>query len=233
MILTCEQCKARYTVDDSRFGTAVRTVRCASCGHSWKQEPLAGMAAPSGQPAADLQGIADVTPVTEILTDPEQPVVRRFAAPRRPAKPLVDPRMQAIRLAAMLAAPTLVLLVVLWAMRGTLVAVWPSSARLYAAIGMVPAVAAPGLTVLSVHTQTKTEDGHRVLLVEGELSNTGDTMRPLPALHATITQGDTVKAHWTFDADATQLAPGEKVAFHTKLSDPPEGAGSVSVGPWQ
>ncbi|HLJ63127.1 MAG TPA: zinc-ribbon domain-containing protein, partial [Stellaceae bacterium] len=41
MILTCPHCSTRYQIDPNLLGAGGRAVRCASCGHTWHQAPLA------------------------------------------------------------------------------------------------------------------------------------------------------------------------------------------------
>ena len=47
MILTCPSCGTQYVVKDGAIPPDGRQVRCASCKHSWHQEPEPSEAAQS------------------------------------------------------------------------------------------------------------------------------------------------------------------------------------------
>ena len=53
MILTCPNCATQYAVKDGAIPPQGRQVRCASCKHSWLQEPEGGVVAE--QPAAEAE----------------------------------------------------------------------------------------------------------------------------------------------------------------------------------
>ena len=52
MILTCPACDTKYVVKDGAIPAGGRQVRCASCKHSWHQDPEGG-AAPAEQSIAE------------------------------------------------------------------------------------------------------------------------------------------------------------------------------------
>jgi len=70
MILECSQCRTRYLVPDSAIGEG-RTVRCASCKHSWFQAP-------------EILDLATRAPQNEV---PPPVAPRREAAPPVEAAP--------------------------------------------------------------------------------------------------------------------------------------------------
>ncbi|HET9810194.1 MAG TPA: zinc-ribbon domain-containing protein [Sphingomicrobium sp.] len=77
MILTCPACGTQYAVKDGAIPEGGRKVRCASCGHSWHQEPGADEAGtdPAGvvtPPGGEMEE-ATAAPVTESI-DADQPL---------------------------------------------------------------------------------------------------------------------------------------------------------------
>ena len=53
MILTCPSCATQYVVKDGAIPANGRQVRCAACGHSWRQEAEAPVAEPEETQTAD------------------------------------------------------------------------------------------------------------------------------------------------------------------------------------
>lgn len=88
MILTCPACQTRYVVPDSAIGGSGRQVRCASCKHSWHQEP-ATVAAPAAPSASPAPAVAAPLPRQAGPTFAEKP--RRDPAAAAPPPPPPPP----------------------------------------------------------------------------------------------------------------------------------------------
>jgi predicted Zn finger-like uncharacterized protein len=103
MILTCPACGTQYVVKDGAIPTGGRQVRCASCKHSWHQDPEDApeeveQAAPEPEIARDEPGPDPQEPEVDASAGEEAPEPPGYApidpvAP--PADPFVEPSMAA------------------------------------------------------------------------------------------------------------------------------------------
>lgn len=69
MILTCPACSTQYVVKDGAIPPGGRQVRCASCRHSWHQDPEDGPPADPGVEERDEDdGAAEETVAADVIT---------------------------------------------------------------------------------------------------------------------------------------------------------------------
>jgi predicted Zn finger-like uncharacterized protein len=156
MRIVCPGCGATYDVPEALLGTGGRTVRCARCSSEWTASPIPSDAPPAPVPTGEMDDPFAETmrrDIDEAMADDEQPPdmtdprvtglrprpIRRPSAP--PALPPPEssrPVSAALAIAAW-AASLLVLAAagaaaVAW--RTEVMAAWPPSERVYAAIGL-------------------------------------------------------------------------------------------------
>lgn len=125
---------------------------------------------------------------------------------------------------------TVVILSVLLLARGTIVGLWPASARLYDTIGLRVPVVGEEIVIQNVGAWREKQGEVTVLVVRGELRNRSDEVQSIPTLRGAILDASTtVTQDWLFVPEATSLLPGEKVSFETEFPQPPPGGETVRV----
>jgi predicted Zn finger-like uncharacterized protein len=117
MIVTCRQCATRYRIAESKLPPGGKAVRCSKCGFLWVQLPEA-----ADQLAEDAPHSGPVEEQASSANS-SHPKGRRLAV-----------------FTAFLGLAMVVVLVVcgLVHYRNVVVRVWPQSATLYRAVGIVP-----------------------------------------------------------------------------------------------
>ncbi|MBS0276222.1 MAG: zinc-ribbon domain-containing protein [Proteobacteria bacterium] len=241
MILVCPSCAARYDVDGSKFPPEGRKVRCQKCGHVWHQAPEADQAeieeaifhpqpepaAPEPEPEPRVEARA---PVIEEDADREED----FGTPDVDEPAATPPARRTARRAGIvagwiaLAAAVLVIGFAAANYRTQIATVWPKSASLFSGLGM--AVNTTGLDFTDIRHTNQTEDGQPVLVITGKLVNTSAKMLDVPPLRVTLSdENHHAIYNWSFDPASKPLAPGQSVAFRTRLSNPPSAARHVEM----
>jgi predicted Zn finger-like uncharacterized protein len=188
MILTCPSCATRYYADDASIGAAGRSVRCASCAHTWFVEPqlVLGEDAP-----AILRGRDEERPLNREQVER----LRRAAGAHTQSAPLSSAakyramqaerqrkdRMKAAALAwtvtgVALAATTTSAV----AFREDVARIWPKTASAYAAVGLDVNIF--GLEFVDLQVEHVFDGPEPVLVVRGAVTNIGREDRPAPVL---------------------------------------------------
>lgn len=229
MILECTECHTRYLVPDASIGPDGRTVRCASCKHSWFQ---------AGVPVLDLVAQAE----TATLTPPPPAPAPVDAAPPPPPsfqsgptaeiappgsypdydafahEPPFRPRRNPARrwTVAAFAAGTAMLAAV-----GGL-AYWDApgfAGDLFSPVAPTP------LKLVTKPVDRHTFNGNEIFAVSGTVLNPTDTRQPIPDIRADLRDAQKrIVFSWIIRPEATTLAPKAQIQFNSAKIDVPVNA---------
>lgn len=223
MILECPQCRTRYLVPDTAIGSDGRTVRCASCKHSWFQ--------PSK--ALDLVTHAEVveppraTEPPPSYVEPEPDDDYDPFAHRPPFRPRRNP-----------------------ARRWTIAAISTGVAMLFGAgaialsgsgsvgsmIGLPIAQDTPLVLVNNPIERRDLDNGSEMFAVSGKVVNPTNVRQHVPDVRAELrdARGNTVSS-WTIRPEVSDLAPKASIEFNSATLDVPPASKqlvlSFSAGP--
>ncbi len=114
--------------------------------------------------------------------------------------------------------------------RDMIIAAWPPASMLYEMAGMGEPKPEFGLDLQVTGTDQKLEGKKVILIVNGEITNTSDADQPIPKLIGVLFDSKRRELFdWSFAASKPHLGPGEKLAFSTRVPDPPKEAKDLAV----
>jgi predicted Zn finger-like uncharacterized protein len=230
MILTCPECATRYFVDDARIGAEGRKVRCAGCGHAWRQ---AGAANIQGEATRSFRssGPDDI----EVGPPPAALKSARVRADVSARLREEASEKRRTREAAAVGAVWAVLgagfcLVMLCAVvfRADVVRLVPGTAGAYAFARMP--VNPTGLAIEAVQGGPGLQDGRAALKVSGVVRNVETAPRDAAPLRVSLLDKSNHRLiSQVVSPAAGPIQPGEIRPFTSAFLDPPMQAASFQV----
>ena len=211
MILECPECSTRYLVPDSAIGVEGRTVRCATCRHSWFQEPAPlDLDEPAVGTLAAEAPVATVPPAAA-----EQPVIAYDAfAHRPPFRPQRSPARRNTVLAVLAG-------VVLLALVGLIL--WLGKPGLGARLGLPIGSAESPLRIKDNPIERRQlENGSELFAVSGQVTNPSSDRQRVPDIRAELRDARCrLVFSWTITPQVRSVAPGAAIDFNSAKLDVP------------
>ncbi len=249
MILVCPQCQSQYNLDATKLGAHGRTVRCASCHHTWFQEVEAPVEqAPEEQAQGEKVFDEILSEVSAAAVGAPEAVIPRIEepAPESDASPMrrIDAALPppsvithnpfgvgasafGILALVLMVSVTLALMIVA---RNGVARHWPQTALLYKTLGLQVKVPGEGFRLGDIAAEQRIDHDGSVLVVEGKVTNMTEQALDYPSLSVELRDAKQVLVRqWNVDPGVSRIASGETAPLMLQLQGARAEGKTVSV----
>lgn len=229
MIVTCPSCSTRYLVDPAAIGHDGRRVKCARCGHQWRESAIEVLPPPAPAPRPVLVGPAAPQPMPPPSAADHITNLPAVIAPRRRDGPAVGLALAVLLIGGLAGVG--------YFARDSIIRFWPPAIRLYDTIG-VP-VAAPvstgalgqGLVLQALEVRRIAGTGPEQVVVTGRVENRALVIRPVPPIEVRLLDGSrAVVARTPLAVSTSVLEPEQSVAVAATIETTPDAAQQLEIG---
>ena len=236
MLLECPKCQAKYNIADTAIPESGRNVRCAACGHFWRQLPenAAPLATTSNQDNSEerMQFSADDTKDgAKTGRFGRKSQAKTDEPPREAHKMVRDNIFSRAKFlyygsifSAWFLAVAIIVGVILYgvANREDIVKKWPNSASFFALLGA--RANTYGMEITKVQVKAGQDAQGERLVIAGLIKSTSHVAKPVPYIRITLVDKHNKQvASWLADPGITIITPMAQQPFESIKRPIPKG----------
>lgn len=234
MILTCPSCSTRYSINTASVGAEGRLVKCAKCGHKWREFPPEDL---PKQVAEEVLVEPEVTPPLEKPAEPPEDGEFSIEAMTRSRQVQVQEKADKVRKKRNWLGWLIFILILAgigtggFYGRDTVVQFWPASSKLYQMLKLdVKTTNLLGLEIKDLETKSVLENGVVRLTVQGKIVNITGHQQPIPRIGIQLVDSKGLHVYsWSTAIEAKNVGPWATVEFSSSMNQPPEEAKHVKA----
>lgn len=211
---------ASFLVPTTSFPSEGRTVKCAKCGHIWKEIPVSKphKEDPAARPAPQPLPL----PEKLIKKESAKPSVTPAPPESAPAKMTIGRLNKLILIATAIMALFIALFCTAFvAGHGYIIKQWPELQQLYVVLGMAENPLKDNILLENITSERRYMDGAMHLHVQGFVTSLAEKRQVIPpiAVEALGPDGRVIES-WRIEPPKATIDPGTSISFSSSVLSP-------------